>query len=46
MIEQFTRELKIHYSLNYPNIIKLYTHFDDEYHVFLVMEYGEGGMLM
>lgn len=46
MIDQFTRELKIHYTLNYPNIIKLYTHFDDEYHVFLVMEYGEGGMLM
>ena len=46
MIEQFTRELKIHYRLNHPNIIKLYTHFDDEYHIFLLMEYSEGGMLM
>ena len=45
MIKQFTQELKIHYLLNHPNIIKLYTHFDDEYHVFLLMEYAEGGIL-
>lgn len=46
MITQFTRELKIHYRLDHPNIIKLYTHFDDEYHIFLLMEYAEGGILM
>lgn len=46
MIEQFTRELRIHYRLDHPNIIKLYTHFDDEYHLFLLMEYCEGGVLM
>ena len=46
MIEQFTRELRIHYELDHPNIIKLYTHFDDEYHIFLLMEYAEGGILM
>ena len=46
MIEQFTRELKIHYRLDHPNIIKLYAHFDDEYHMFLLMEYCEGGILM
>ncbi len=40
MINQFTRELKIHYRLDHPNIIKLYTHFDDEYHIFLLMEYA------
>lgn len=27
MEEQFATELKIHYSLNHPNIIKLYGHF-------------------
>jgi serine/threonine protein kinase len=26
--------------------VKLYTHFDDDYHVFLLMEYVEGGILL
>lgn len=46
MVEQFAKELKIHYSLNHPNIIKLYGHFQDDYHIFLLMEYAEGGVLM
>lgn len=29
MEEQLTTELKIHYFLSHPNIIKLYAHFDD-----------------
>ena len=44
MIKQFSRELKIHYMLNHPNI-KLYGHFEDECHVFLLMEYAEEGIL-
>jgi len=32
--------------LNHPNIIKLYGHFNDEYHIFLLMEYIEGGQLL
>ena len=32
--------------MDHPNIVKLYTHFEDEYHVFLLMEYIEGGILM
>jgi len=27
MVDQFIKELKIHYGLNHPNVIKLYTHF-------------------
>lgn len=46
MIDQFIKELKIHYKLNHPNIVKLYTHFQDDYHLFLLMEYAEGGQLM
>ena len=48
MIEQFSQELKIHYLLsnNHPNITKLYAHFHDEYHIFLLMEYIEDGTLM
>lgn len=46
MINQFILELRIHYMLDHPNIIKLYGHFDDEYHIFLLMEYAEGGILL
>ena len=27
MVEQFTRELRIHYSLEHPNVVRLYSHF-------------------
>lgn len=27
MEDQFIKELKIHYSLNHPNVVKLYSHF-------------------
>ncbi len=46
MEDQFTNELKIHYSLSHPNIVKLYSHFEDEYHIFLMMEYACDGTLM
>lgn len=46
MEEQFATELKIHYSLSHPNIVKLYGHFEDEYHIFLMMEYACDGTLM
>jgi serine/threonine protein kinase len=46
LLEQFTNELKIQYRLDHPNIVKLYAHFDDEYHIFLLMEYAPGGTLM
>lgn len=39
-------ELKILYYLNHPNVVKLYAHFTDDYHIFLLMEYVEGGELM
>lgn len=46
MEAQFCLEVKLLYLLNHPNIIKLYGHFSDDYHVFLLMEYVEGGQLM
>ena len=39
MESQFALELKLLYVLDHPNIVKLYGHFQDEYHVFLLMEY-------
>lgn len=38
-------EVKIMYSLDHPNIIKLYNHFEDADNVYLVMELAEKGQL-
>jgi serine/threonine protein kinase len=46
MEAQFCTEVKLLYQLDHPNIVKLYGHFSDDYHVFLLMEYVEGGQLL
>lgn len=46
MMNQFINELKIQYKLDHPNIVQLYAHFSDEYHIFLLMEYATSGSLM
>jgi len=43
MVDQFTRELKIQSFLNHPNIIKVYSFFDDEESVYILMECALGG---
>jgi serine/threonine protein kinase len=45
IVEQFIRELKIQLYLNHPNIIKMYGYFDDETHIFIILEVGTGGQL-
>jgi len=45
MTEQLKREIRIMYSLNHPNIIKLFNHFEDDSNVYLIMELAEGGNL-
>lgn len=45
MTEQLKREVRIMYSLNHPNIIKLFNHFEDDSNVYLIMELAEGGNL-
>jgi len=37
--------MDIQYSLNHPNILKLYDHFEDELNLYLVLEYCERGEL-
>ena len=32
------------YSLDHPNIIKLFNHFEEDEYLFLVIEYAEGGI--
>lgn len=39
-------ELRLHYSVSHPNVVQLYGHFDDEYHIFLLMEYACDGALI
>ena len=46
MIGQFKEEIKLHSKVNHPNLPKMYGCFDDEYHVFMIMEYVPGKELM
>lgn len=42
MIEQITTEIKIMYSLNHENIVKLFNHFEDDTNVYLIIDYAPG----
>lgn len=43
--EMFIREVEIMYSINHPNIVKLYSHFEDDSYCYLIMEYIKKGNL-
>lgn len=45
MIEQFTKEIRLHSSLDHPNIVKFYGVFEEDEEVYLVLEYLNGGTL-
>lgn len=45
MINQLIREIKIQSYLDHPNLVKLYSFFDDSYNVYLLMELGCDGQL-
>ena len=45
MIDQVNRELEIMYKLNHPYIIKLYSHFEDDEDLCLIMEIASKGQL-
>ena len=45
MVDQFILELKLQTFLNHQNILSLYAHFDDETHIYLILEYMEEGTL-
>lgn len=42
MTEQIINEVKIMYSLNHDNIVKLYNHFEDEKNVYMILEFVQG----
>ena len=41
----FRREIEIMYKVNHPNIVKLYSHFEDEKYCYFLMEYVQKGTL-
>jgi len=43
MEENVRLEVEIMYRVSHPNILKLYTHFEDKERVYLVLEYCSGG---
>jgi len=43
--ELFAREVEMMYKINHPNIVKLYSHFEDENFCYLIMEYIKNGNL-
>ena len=45
MLDQIKKEINIMYKLNHPNIIQLYTHFEDDNDICLIMEYANQGHL-
>ena len=45
MLEQINKEIEILYKLDHPNIIKLYSHFEDDEHICLIMEFISKGHL-
>lgn len=40
MEKQVTNEIKIMYSIDHDNVIKLYNHFEDERNCYLLIEYA------
>ena len=42
MVERFRREAKIQMSLVHPGIVRVYDHFEDKGHHYIVMEYVDG----
>jgi serine/threonine protein kinase/uncharacterized coiled-coil DUF342 family protein len=45
MVPQIKNEIKIMYSLDQPNIIKLFSHFEENDYIYLIIEFAEGGQL-
>lgn len=45
MVKQVTDQIKIHSCLNHPNIIKFYGLLEDVQHIYLILQFVEGGSL-
>jgi len=45
IVEQFIKEIKLHNSMNHPNIVKFYGVLEERESFYLVLEYMNGGTL-
>ena len=45
LLDDIKREVEIMYKLNNDHIIRLHNHFEDDYKVYLLLEYAPGGTL-
>lgn len=45
MVEQFKRQIRLHSTLDHPNIVKFYGFFEDGEQIYLILEYINGGTL-
>ena len=45
MIDQLALEVRLQSFLNHKNILRIYGFFDDQTHLFIVLEYMEQGTL-
>lgn len=43
LVKQLEREVRILYELSHPYVIKIVTHFEDDRHVYVVLEFAPGG---
>ena len=43
--EQFTKEIKIHFQMHHPNVVKLYKVFEDKLYIYMLMELSPNGTL-
>ena len=45
MVGQFSKEIRLHSSLDHSNIVKFYGFFEEKNEVYMVLEYLNGGTL-
>jgi len=45
VMHQLKREIEIQMNLKHPNILRLYSYFFDEWRIYLILEYAQGGEL-
>lgn len=43
--EQFTKEVKIHFQMKHPNVVRLYKVFEDKQYIYMLMELSPNGTL-
>ena len=43
MVPQITNEIQLMYTIDHPNIIKIFNHFEENEFIYLELEFAGGG---